>query len=275
MKKVFDKVLIVMFENQYRSYVMKDPYMEKLAAAGCNLTNYFGAFHPSQTNYLASLSGEVCGKTNDVPPAQPLLQQTLVNLMESTREPISWKAYMEAYPIEKWNDAWMNKEYPSVQQPITEYPTDGVNLARYFRKHNAFASYHDIQSNPTSWAKIVNEFTFWKDVKNNSLPEYSWFTPDIWNDGHYVYNTHTSTDPRTPLVTQLSTWLEYVFFADIETTKVQGGSKFGVDKIGFNLDLDLVIQNPQLAYENSNIPEGTLVVVTWDEADYDAKRIRY
>jgi len=34
MKKVFDKVLIVMLENQYRNYVMQDPFMKKLAAAG-------------------------------------------------------------------------------------------------------------------------------------------------------------------------------------------------------------------------------------------------
>ena len=57
MKKAFDRVLIVMFENQYRSYVVQHPFMRKLAAAGAELTNSFGAFHPSQTNYLASLAG--------------------------------------------------------------------------------------------------------------------------------------------------------------------------------------------------------------------------
>ena len=273
MKKVFDKVLIVMFENQYRSYVMQDPYMKKLAAAGCNLTNYFGAFHPSQTNYLASLAGEVCATTNDIPPAQPLMQETLTNLMQpgDGSAKVSWKAYMEAYPGQPWNKDWVNPTYPESEQPIPQYPNDGINLARYFRKHNAFASYHDIQSVEDKWNKIVDEFTFWKDVKGGNLPEYSWFTPDIWNDGHYVYNTHISTDPRIPLVGQLSAWLEYVFFNDIETTKVQGGTLFGTDKIGFNLDLDLVMTDPKKAYANSNIPEGTLVVVTWDEADYDAK----
>ena len=249
MKKVFDKVLIVMFENQYRSYVMQDPYMKKLAAAGCNLTNYFGAFHPSQTNYLASLAGEVCATTNDIPPAQPLMQETLTNLMQPGNGPakVSWKAYMEAYPGQPWNKDWVNPTYPESEQPIPQYPNDGINLARYFRKHNAFASYHDIQSVEDKWNKIVDEFTFWKDVNGGNLPEYSWFTPDIWNDGHYVYNTHTSTDPRIPLVGQLSAWLEYVFFNDIETTKVQGGTLFGSDKIGFNLDLDLVMTDPKKA----------------------------
>ncbi len=90
MKKPFDRILIVMFENQYRSYVIQHPFMQKLATAGAELTNYFGAFHPSQTNYIASLAGEVCGVTNDSPPASPLPQQTLVDLLEAKN--VSWKA---------------------------------------------------------------------------------------------------------------------------------------------------------------------------------------
>ena len=54
MKKPFDRIITVMFENQYRNYVIQDPFLKKLAAAGADMTNYFGAFHPSQTNYLAS-----------------------------------------------------------------------------------------------------------------------------------------------------------------------------------------------------------------------------
>ena len=55
MSRQFDRVLIVMFENQYRRYVMQDPFMRKLAEAGADMANYLGVFHPSQTNYIASL----------------------------------------------------------------------------------------------------------------------------------------------------------------------------------------------------------------------------
>lgn len=273
MKKVFDKVLIVMFENQYRSYVMQDPYMRKLAAAGCDLTNSFGVFHPSQTNYLASISGEVCGIVNDEPPANPLMQETVTNLMQPKGgvQKATWKAYMEAYPNQPWNKAWEKPVYPPSEQPITEYPNDGVNLMRYARKHNAFSSYYDIQSSEEKWNNIQDEFAFWKDVYGKTLPDYSWFTPDIWNDGHYLYNTGLAPNPRIPLVTQLSAWLEEVFLGNPDTSRVQGGTLFGLDKIGLNLDLDLVMTDPKKAYANSNIPEGTLVVVTFDEADYDAE----
>lgn len=157
--------------------------------------------------------------TNDDPPTSSLMQKTLVALLENKN--VSWKAYMEAYPNEPWNPAWENPNYPKSEQPINEYPpSDGDDLSRYFRKHNAFASFHNIQIDEARWSKVVNDFDFWNDVKNEKLPEYSWFTPDIWNDGHYLYNTHIDTNPRTQLVPQLSVWLEHVFLGDIDASKL-------------------------------------------------------
>ncbi len=268
MKKAFDRVLIVMFENQYRNYVMQDPLLSKLSAAGANMTNYFGAFHPSQTNYLASLAAEVCAVTNDTPPIKPLMQQTLVDVLEPAG--VSWKAYMEGYPGDPWKAAWQDPNYPASDQPLTEFPKDGELLARYFRKHNAFASFHTIQASQSRWSKIVSEVEFWDDVAGSSLPEYAWFTPDIWNDGHYLYNTHTDTDPRTKLVPQISGWLEYVFFGDIAASHVQGGAATNQPKLGLAIDVDLLLRDPAAAWKKSRVPSGTLIVVTFDEADYDA-----
>lgn len=270
MKKKFDRIITVMFENQYRSYTIQNLFLKKLAAAGADMTNYFGAFHPSQTNYLASFSGEICGVTNDIPPASPLMQETLVDLLEAKN--VSWKAYMEAYPNDPWNPAWKNPDYAPELQPLTQYPPAGAkDLSRYFRKHNAFASYHSIQKNEQRWNNIVSDTQFWEDVANKSLPEYSWFTPDIWNDGHYLYNTHIDTDPRTQLVPQLSAWLEHVFFGNTASSDIQGGSETGLPSIGLNLDIDLLLTNPKKAWKQSNVPKGTLIVVTFDEADYNAQ----
>ncbi len=270
MTKPFERVLIVMFENQYRSYVIRNPFLRKLAAAGADMTNYFGAFHPSQTNYLASLAGDVCGVTNDTPPPAPLPQQTLVDLLEPAG--ISWKAYMEGYPGDPWKPIWQDPSYPEKDQPLNEYPEKGPNLARYFRKHNAFASFHSIQRDEQRWNKIVDEAAFWNDVAKGTLPEYGWFTPDIWNDGHYLYNTHVDTNPRTELVPQVAGWLEYVFLGKIKADKVQGGaSPAAPDDLGLELDVDLLLTDPATAWKNSRFPEGTLLVITFDEADYDAE----
>lgn len=263
----FDRIITVMFENQYRSYAMQDPFLAKLARAGMNMTNYFGCFHPSQTNYLAALAGEVCGVTNDQAPTSPLMQQTLVDLMEPAG--VSWKAYMEAYSPDPWNPLWANPEYPIKAAPIAMAPQNGRYLARYFRKHNAFASFHSIQRDPDRWAKITDDTTFWADVQQGNLPDYAWFTPDIWNDGHYLYNTHIDTNPRQQLIPQLSKWLEYVFLGDPDPSHVQGA--IGTKKIGLNLDIDLLLTDPAQAWAGSRVPERTLIVITFDEADYDAE----
>ncbi len=269
MNKPFDRIITVMFENQYRSYAMQNPFLKKLTSAGADMTNYFGAFHPSQTNYLASLAGEVCGVTNDTPPAAPLLQETLVDLLEAKQ--VSWKAYMEAYPGDPWKKSWLRPNYPPNEQPITQYPaSDSKNLSRYYRKHNAFASFHTIQKDESRWNKIVSDTEFWNDVTHNTLPEYSWFTPDIWNDGHYLYNTHIDTNPRTQLIPQLSAWLEHVFLGDIPSTKIQGGAETCLPSLGLNLDVDLLLTDPQKAWKQSNVPKGTLLVITFDEADFSA-----
>ncbi|MDH7447492.1 alkaline phosphatase family protein [Aquimarina sp. 2201CG14-23] len=269
MKKPFDRIITVMFENQYRSYVMQNPFLKKLAKVGAEMSNYFGAFHPSQTNYIASLAGEICNVTNDTPPSTPLMQQTLVDVLEAKN--ISWKAYMEAYPGEPWKKEWSKSTYPEKEQPINQYPPKGAKqLSRYYRKHNAFASFHTIQKKERRWNKIVSDIDFWKDVSNQSLPEYSWFTPDIWNDGHYLYNTHIDTDPRTQLVPQLSAWLEHVFLGNIATTDIQEGTSTGLDSLGLNLDIDLLLTDPKKAWAASNVPKGTLIVITFDEADFNA-----
>jgi hypothetical protein len=175
---------------------------------------------------------------------------------------------MEGYPGDPWNSAWTSPDHDKNLQPLNEYPDTAPDLARYFRKHNPFASFHTIQASKERWNRIVGDNAFWTDVQGETLPEYSWFTPDIWNDGHYLYNTHVDTNPRTLLVPQLSAWLQYVFLGDIAAKKVQGSTL--PNNLGLNLDIDLVLTDPQAAYAASNIPAGALVVVTFDEADYDA-----
>ena len=242
--------------------------MQKLARAGMDMRNYFGAFHPSQTNYLASLAGEVCAVTNDDPPTHGLTQETLVGRLQSVD--VTWKAYMEGYPMEPWNPAWRTNDAIDAPHPINEYPTESPLLARYFRKHNAFASFRSIQSCPERWSQIVDDATFWADVHADTLPQYSWFTPDIWNDGHYLHNTHKDTDPRTQLVPQISTWLQYVFFGNIDASDVQYAASSGPKRLGLNLDIDLAISDPDKAWSQSRVPPGTLIVVTFDEADFNA-----
>ena len=111
----------------------------------------------------------------------------------------------------------------------------------YVIKHNPFSSFANIIRSPERWAKIDNEVGFYNDVAAGKLPDYAWFTPDRWNDGHYLVGTQTEPQERAPaLVEQQANWLKYFF----------GNLRFpGPDSI---------------------LPANTLVVVTFDESDFEA-----
>ena len=90
-ERAFDHVLIIMFENQYRGYVLSNPYMRRLARQGIQLGSYFGVMHPSQTNYIASIAGALCNVTNDERP-ELISERTIVNLLEEAEETVALTA---------------------------------------------------------------------------------------------------------------------------------------------------------------------------------------
>ena len=224
-QRPFERVLIIMFENMYRSYVMKNEYMKCLADQGIDMLNFFGVMHPSQTNYIASIAGELCKVTDDERP-DPLPQRTIVDLIEESPLGISWKAYMESYVPQQ--TPWQPCLVPSDQFP-------------YMIKHDPFSSFANILGSQARWEHIVNEAQFFEDAATGNLPQYAWFTPNMWNDGHYTAGLQKGPCERAPaLVDQLAKWLQYFF---------------GV----------LNFPGP-----DSSIQKGTLVVVTFDESDFEA-----
>lgn len=222
--RAFDHILIIMFENQYRGYVLGNPYMRQLARRGIQLGNYFGVMHPSQTNYIASIAGELCNVTNDERP--PLLaQRTIVDLLEEAPGRFRWKGYMESYVpnVAPWTPKFGPQDAPP-----------------YYIKHNPFSSFASIVRSQERWKHIDNEAGLFSDLLNGEFPEYAWFTPNIWNDGHWIDGTEIDPSPRAPvLVDQLARWLEG-FFARL-----------------------------RFPGSDSHLPPRTLLVVTFDESDFE------
>ena len=226
-QRLFDHVLFIMFENQYREYVMANPYFKGLARQGIDMQNFHGVMHPSQTNYIASIAGELCNVTDDDAPTPLLPQRTIVDLIEEAGTGLSWKAYMEGYNPQ-------SQLWSADLEPADDYP--------YVIKHNPFSSYKNIVENPERWKKVVSGEQFWRDVINDNLPNYAWYTPNMWNDGHYTVGTKEEPKERAPaLVDQAAEWLEK-FFGDLN------------------------FPGP-----NSRLPKNTLVVVTFDESDFIAE----
>lgn len=177
----FEKILIVVLENQPLKITMNDTNFQALAAKGTLLRAYNALINPSQPNYIMMVAGDNLNvTTND---AINLTARCIVDLLEE--KGISWKTYQEDYPGNCFAGATT---------------TDN----KYKRKHNPFISFNQIRNNETLCAKIVNAQQFNVDVAANAVPQYSFYTPNMDNDGHDTgvgYAGEWVTDFLAPLFT--------------------------------------------------------------------------
>jgi len=58
---VFDRFVVIWLENTDYDKAAGDPNLAWLAQQGITLSNYFGVTHPSEPNYVASISGDNFG----------------------------------------------------------------------------------------------------------------------------------------------------------------------------------------------------------------------
>ncbi|KAJ8657330.1 hypothetical protein O0I10_006883 [Lichtheimia ornata] len=159
--KHFDRVVIIVFENKDYSTAMKNKYLKSLPSRhnGVLLTNYHGTSHPSQPNYIAMISGSTKGTKED--DESNFDRDTIVDLLE--RKQISWKTYQEDYP------GGCNSH---------------MDIDNYARKHNPFISFKNIRNNKKRCANIVNADQLDKDIKDDKVPQYVYYTPNLKNDAH-------------------------------------------------------------------------------------------
>jgi acid phosphatase len=87
----------------------------------------------------------------------------IVDLLEA--KDVSWKAYMEKYPGNCFAGT-------STEDKL------------YRRKHNPFISADNIRTDPERCAKIVEGDQLEADLNDGKLPQFSFYTPDMNNDGH-------------------------------------------------------------------------------------------
>ena len=165
--KNFQHVFVIMMENTgYTSLIGNPnaPWINSAAATYGLATNYTGVSHPSQPNYIAATSGALNGVFNDnritidVP--------NIVDQIEASGR--TWKAYMQSI----------------FAGGNTDKLADSAGNQLYERKHNPFVSYLDVQTNPARMANVVDFSQFSTDLANNSVPAYSWISPDQCHDMH-------------------------------------------------------------------------------------------
>jgi hypothetical protein len=179
----FKRVLIVVLENRDYADATKDLDLLKLAEKGAQFDDFHGLVHPSYSNYLAMITGRPIESHWD-------RQQTydvcsIADLLAANKpKQLRWKNYAQEYPVSQ--GCFLGDE-------AAPY---GFGKHLYERKHVPFLSIKSIQDDKERCSNVVPATQFEEDRKANALPEYSFYTPDMKNDGH-------DTDMKTA-----SAWLK-------------------------------------------------------------------
>ncbi|KAK5069438.1 hypothetical protein LTR70_010731 [Exophiala xenobiotica] len=164
----FDRFYQIWLENTDYSSAASDLNVKKLSAQGITLTNYWAVTHPSEPNYCAVAGGDYFGMDNDNFNRIPANVSTVVDLLDV--KGISWAEYQEHEP------------YPGFQG--FNYSNQATYTNDYVRKHNPLILYDSVIQNQTRLELIKNFTGFNNDLKNQRLPQWAFFTPNMTNDGH-------------------------------------------------------------------------------------------
>jgi hypothetical protein len=161
----FAHVFIIMLENRGYGQIIGSahaPFLNHLATANGLATKYTGVAHPSQPNYLATISGGTFGvqDDNDVTLHVP----NLVDQLEEHGK--TWKAYMQSI-----------NQCASLLDSV-------CGSGRYARKHNPFVSFADIQSSPVRMKQIVDTNALADDLASGHVANFVWISPDQCHDMH-------------------------------------------------------------------------------------------
>jgi len=160
-----------------------------LAKYGIRLTNYFALTHTSEPNYLASAAGDYFGLPNDNFLYVPSNVSSIVDLLDT--KGISWSEYQQHMPYAGYQGfQWLNQN-------------TGAN--DYVRKHDPLILFENIENNQTRLANIKNFTSFHDDLNAQALPQWSFITPNMTNDGHdtnAVVAGNWSYDFLLPLLTE-------------------------------------------------------------------------
>jgi len=158
----FSHVVVVVEENHSYSDVIGSssmPYLNSLASQYGLATQYFANGHPSMPNYLMLTTGQM--ETFDDNFSGTISDDNVVR--ELVHAGKSWKAYEESIPSAGYL---------------------GGDVAPYVRRHNPFSYLSDVQNDPSQAANIVPFSQFASDLSSNTLPQFSFISPDVNDDAH-------------------------------------------------------------------------------------------
>jgi hypothetical protein len=163
---IFPHVLIVVEENHSFSDVIGNasmPYLNSLASTNSLATQYYADAHPSLPNYFeltvgagTSITGSEGDAYNGV-----VSQDNLVRALTAAGK--TWKCYAESLPSAGYL---------------------GGDDGAYLQHHNPFVYLSDVQNSAAQAGNIVPFTQFASDISSNSLPDYAFIVPNVYDDAH-------------------------------------------------------------------------------------------
>jgi phosphatidylinositol-3-phosphatase len=158
----YKHIFVIMDENKNFSTILDPasaPNISALAKTYGNATNFFAETHPSEPNYVALVSGDTFGVTDD---GYHMLDGP--NLAaQLTKAGLSWKGYYESIPA-----------------PGSDAARGGL----YAFKHSGFMNFASVRNDPDRAAHIVGFDQFESDVASGTLPAFALIVPNLCNDMH-------------------------------------------------------------------------------------------
>jgi phosphatidylinositol-3-phosphatase len=158
----FSHVVLVVEENHSYSDVIGSsamPYLNSVASQYGLATQYFANGHPSMPNYLMLTTGQM--ETFDDNFSGTINDDNVVR--ELVKAGKSWKAYEESIPSAGYL---------------------GGDVVPYVRRHNPFSYLSDVQNDTLQAANIVPFSQLATDLANDTLPQFSFISPDVNDDAH-------------------------------------------------------------------------------------------
>lgn len=163
-----NRFYVIFLENTDYDKAAEDESLAWLAKQGISLTNYWSLTHPSEPNYLASVAGDYFALDDDRFISMPSNVSNIVDLLDTKN--ISWAEYQEHIP------------YTGFQG--FNYSNQETFANDYVRKHNPLILFDNVVSDKSRLANIKSFEDFNTDLKNKTLPQYAFITPNMTNDGH-------------------------------------------------------------------------------------------
>ena len=126
------------------------------------------------------MGGDYFGMENDDFLRIPANVSTVVDLLET--KGITWSEYQENLP------------YAGFQG--FNYSNQATFANDYVRKHNPLIIFDSVANNATRLALIKNQTSFAADIAAQTLPQWSFFTPNMTNDAHDTNITFAASYAR-------------------------------------------------------------------------------